>query len=627
MILQALTRYYDILASDPQSGIAPAGYCSASISFALNLSAQGDLMDVLPLFSREQRGNKMVDIPRRMIVPEQVKRTQGICANFLCDNVAYVLGISDKTNDDPEFGTNRFKAFRKLNKELLADADCDAARAMIAFLDSYDPTTGREHPAIAKHLEALLKGGNLVFMLHGNYIQEDAVISRVWDASKVGNEPVWGQCLVTGEYAPIARLHANIKGVRDANLSGVSLVGFNARAYESYNRVRDQGLNSPVSEKAAFAYTTTLNFLLSSANYNRNFMIGDTTVVYWAESENKEYANAFARLFEPEIVEEEFPANPDEPKIGGKSKEKMDEKIRYTQMLDVPRLTAGLDGSTRFYVLGLAPNVARTSVRFFFNEPFEKIVQHVLQHYHDMEISIEYKGQPKYITVRHILTETTSKKLADPKASPLMAGAVLRAILTNSPYPAALYNILINRIHSDMDDKKKGIYKINYVRAAIIKAILIRKYRGQTQQPYQEVLTMSLNKQSTIPAYVLGRLFAVLEKVQKETIHPEWTIKDRYFTTACATPASVFPILMRLSQPLISKSLIGYASENRIAEILNLLDVEKNPIPAHFSLDEQGIFVMGYYHQRTALHTPENAQIGVKKSHPHSAHTQKQIAL
>ena len=610
MILQALTRYYDILSKDPESDIAPPGYSTVGISFALNISAQGELLDVFQLFEQVQMGKKTVEKPRRMILPEQVKRASNIAANFLCDNSTYVLGISDK--GDSEYISKRIEAFRQFNKDLLTKADCDAARAVIAFLDGYDPLKGREHPAIASHLETLLKGGNLVFMFDGGFVHEDATIRQVWEAYKAGKDAVMGQCLVTGEIAPIARLHASLKGIRNANPTGASLVGFNARAYESYNR--EQGQNSPVSEKATFAYTTALNHLLSSANPNKKLTIGDTTVVYWAESEKKEYAAAFAGIFEPEFVE--VPASDAvEQKRASKRIREIVDKVRHVQALDVARLTEGLDINTRFYVLGLAPNAARISVRFFLTDPFGEIVDRLMQHYRDLEITKEFDNQPTYITVGRILAETISKKAKDQDATPLMAGAVFRSILLGAPYPAALNYAIINRIRADMDDSGKGIRKINYVRAAVIKAFLIRKYRNQPQNPIQEVLCMSLNEQSTIPAYVLGRLFAVLEDLQIESAKPgklDSTIKDRYFTSACASPASVFPVLLRLSQHHISKAEYGYASDRRIQDILGLLDVEKNPIPAHLTLDEQGIFVLGYYHQRAAFYVPKTDKNSVE---------------
>ena len=197
-----------------------------------------------------------------------------------------------------------------------------------------------------------------------------------------------------------------------------------------------------------------------------------------------------------------------------------------------------------------------------------------------------------------------------------MAGAVMRSILNNMPYPAALYYAVINRIRADADDSKRGVAKINYTRAAIIKAYLTRKYRNQNQTQIKEVLCMALNEQSTNQAYLLGRLFAVLEKAQQDAAAPaklNATIKDRYFTSACASPSTVFPVLLRLSQHHISKAQYGYASDNRIAEIMNNLDVENDPIPAHLSLDEQGIFVLGYYHQRTAFYTPKGASKNVQE--------------
>jgi CRISPR-associated protein Csd1 len=606
MILQALTKYYEILSNDPESDISPPGYSAIGISFALNISAKGELLDVFPLLEQVQRGKKMEDRPQRMIVPEQVKRAVNISANYLWDNCVYVLGISDKEAKDPEYNAKRFEAFRQWNTEMLNKAECPASKAVIAFLENHKPTKGRKHPKILPHLEVILKGGNLVFMFDGKFVHEDSIIRQAWEKHKGSSDAELIQCLVTGETAPLARLHPSLKGIRYANPTGATLVGFNASAYESYNR--EQGMNSPVSEKAAFAYATALNYLLSSANENKKFIIGDTTVVYWAESEKKGYAQAFMGLCEPEIVEIEAPAKEESQPVRDKKAEKrlkkVAEKVRRVQALDVKHLLEGLNENPRFYILGLAPNAARVSVRFFHSDPFDKIVEKIMKHYKDLEIVKEFDDQHTYLTIQDILKETMSKKASDPEASPLMAGSVFRAILENTPYPAALYNAIINRIRADQDDTKKFIKKINYERAAIIKAYLIRKYRNQLQHPIQEVLVMSLNEQSTIPAYVLGRLFAVLEKVQQEAIGDvNASIKDRYFTSACASPKSVFPTLLRLSQHHISKAEFGYARDNRIEKILGLLDVEKNPIPSHLSLDEQGVFVLGYYHERKDLWT------------------------
>jgi CRISPR-associated protein Csd1 len=608
MILQALYRYYDILLQDPESDIAPPGYNTVDVSFALDLSPQGKLLNLIPLFDYVERGKKLEEKPKRMVVPEQFKHSNKVAAFFLCDNSTYVLGVTDKGNT--EYGIKRFEAFRQFNTELLTKANCEPACAVIAFLRGYDPRTAKEDPEIARYWDQLIKGGRLVFMVNGEYVHQNREISLLWETYQAGNQAPLGQCLVTGEIAPIARLHPPIQGVRNAQTMGASLVSFNERAYESFNRVKGQGLNSPVSERATFGYAKALAYLLSSANPNKKFYLGDTTVVYWAESEKREYANVFSSLFEPEYVEEQIA----DPQGGRKQAEdRLREaagKIRRAQALDISHLMDGLDENTRFYILGLAPNAARLSVRFFQNDPFGKIVNRILQHYRDLELVKEFENQPTYITVKHILDETISKNAKDKEASPLMAGALTRAILSGTPYPAALYNAILIRIRADVDDPQKRIYKINYIRAAIIKAYLTRKYRDQIQSRIQEVLCMSLNEKSTNQAYLLGRLFAVLEKAQQDAAAPaklNATIKDRYFTSACASPATVFPVLLRLSQHHITKAEYGFVSDRRIEAIMGLLEVDEHPIPSHLSLDEQGIFVLGYYHQRTALYISKDA--------------------
>ncbi len=606
MILQALARYYDIMQRDPNTAIAPPGYCTTGVSFALNIGENGELLDVFPLFEQVTRGNKTVETPRRMVVPEQTIRSSSIVPNFLWDNATYVLGISDKVGKDPAYAMMRFEAFREFNRNLLLQTNSVAGKAVLAFLEQYDPLTGRTHPAIAPHLDGLLKGGNVVFMFKNKFVHDDPAIRRVWEARiSNNNEAIVGQCLITGERAPIAILHTKLKRVRGAQPTGASLVGFNERAYESYNRVKGQGLNAPVSEQAEFAYTTALNYLLSSDNPNPPIILGDTTIVYWAESEKRVYPDLFAGIFDAGYADAD-----ERGQQARKSAEellgKVAEKVQRAQPLDMAGILreSEADPSVSFYVLGLAPNAARISVRFFINEPFVEIVTRMMQHYQDLQIVKGFENQRDYLPLRAILGETVSQKAQNPEPAPLLAGSVMRAILSGAPYPAALFSAIITRVRADADDAQKKISKINYARAAVIKAFLLRKYRRLAHNPFKEVLIMSLNEQSKIPAYVLGRLFAELERVQQAAIGSmNASIKDRYFTSACATPASVFPVLLRLSQHHIAKAEYGRVSDKAIESLLNLLDIENNPLPAHLSLDEQGVFILGYYHQRAAFYT------------------------
>jgi CRISPR-associated protein Csd1 len=624
MILQALYDYYQILLNDPDVEIAEPGYSAAKISFALNLSSKGELLDILPFTSKYFDGKKERERTYRfMVVPEQVKKT-GInpLPNFLWDSVPFMLGISDKDTDDPEWSRKRFESFKKHNIALLSKANCDSARAIITFLNQHDPTSARQHPIIARHLDDLLKGGFLIFWVNGKDVSKDPEIRRAWDEYKSGEDAAKMQCLVTGKIEPIARLHPSIQGVRDANSTGASLVGFNERAYESYNRIKGQGLNSPVSQRVASGYGVALNYLLSDQNPNRKMYLGDTTVAYWADTPDKRYASAFYSFLNPEFQQGQEESEPEENT--GKRKRAREaeremgevaESVRQGKAIDLAKLREGLDDSTRFYVLGLASNVSRLAVRFFLTEPFGVFAERIMQHYDDLQIEKEYANQPAYISPYRILAECVSPKVTQrddevKKSWSLLGGAFMRSILTGAPYPEGLYAAMLNRIRHDSDEtSEKGktrSVKINYIRAAYIKAHLIRKFRRQGQNPYQEALQMSLNESYTHPAYVLGRLFAVLEKAQREAIgqNINATIKDRYFTSACASPASVFPTLLRLSHHWTTKAEYGGVLDRKIQDLLGMLPAQ--PLPPRLSLDEQGVFVLGYYHQRAAFYAKKD---------------------
>jgi CRISPR-associated protein Csd1 len=696
MILQALYNYYKILCADPDVDIAEPGYSKAPVSHALNLSRDGKLVDIIPLYDLVQQGKKSVERPRRMNVPQQVKRSVNIEANVLCDNAAYVLGLTKEEAKDPNYARKRFESFRDRNIAILSEVNSEVARAIITFLQTYDPATAQDDPArhpteeaqqrereatavgeqddptteeaqqrkrkatavgeqddpttketqqrerkttaevIAQYRDKLLEGGNLIFFVDGKNALDDPEIRQVWEnfwkhrVGLLGEIPttldnpeirqVWEkgytstqstkemQCLVTGEIKPIARLHLDIKGVRGAQAKGAALVSFNLDAFTSYRR--DRGENAPVSQSVAAGYVEALNYLLSDQNPHRKIYLGDTTVVYWADTADRRYASAFYALLSPENQ----PANDE----GSKTTRRRDksaeqtmhavaEKIEQGKPLDLQALRDGLNDSTRFYVLGLSPNASRLAVRFFFTEPFGVFAERIMQHYSDLKIVKEHANQPDYLSPYRILAECVSPKVTQREEElrsswSLLGGAFMRSILMDTPYPEGLYVAIMNRIRHDNDEEGRS-RKITYIRAAFIKAHLLRKYRHQHPNPYQEALTMALNESYTHPAYVLGRLFAWLEKAQTEAIGREInaTIKDRYFTSACAAPASVFPVLLRLSQHHLAKAEYGGHLERKIQELLNLLDAR--PFPSRLTLDEQGIFVLGYYHQRAAFYT------------------------
>lgn len=581
VILQSLNNYYELLANADM--LPRLGYCKANVSYALIINESGDLIGVIPLKIPAVVGNKTVYKPQSMEVPEQVKKTVGINSNFLCENAGYILGVDNK-GDTTRTG-KCFASFCDLHRTILHDINSPCARAVLGYIDRWDPALCKENTILAEYLDDISSGINLVIYLNGvGYVHDDPKVRKAWEKYKNRSDDATEmQCLVLGEKLPIARLHPSIKGVRGAQSSGASLVSFNDRAYESYGRTKEQGLNAPVSEKAAFGYTTALNYLI--ADNKHKVYLGDTTVVFWAESSKPVYQDLFSFLLMPDLTT-------------GQSESIEDEGITHYIKEVFGKLATGMpieqtdntiDPDTRFYILGLAPNAARLSVRFFMSDSFDMFIQRIMDHYHNMEI-IKAPGDFQFVPLWKLMLETVSPMSKDKASSPLLSGAVLSAILSGRPYPAALYNAIMIRIRAEKD--------INRSKAGILKAYFLKK---QSNKEYKEVLTVALNSQSDNKAYVLGRLFSVLEKVQLDA-NPgiKATIKDRYFTSACATPASVFPVLLRLSNHHIAKSEYGKNAEFKIRELMDKLEIDHYPFPAHLNLEDQGIFILGYYHQQKA---------------------------
>lgn len=590
MILQSLVRYYEILVQDPDSGIPLMGYSKANVSYVIRLSLDGEVLNIIPLKIPDDKGKK--DVPISMLVPEQEKKTSGVKSNFLCENSAYVFGIDNKGK--PDRSQKCFEAFKELHIQILEKIDCDEARAIISYVNRWDVTKADVHPALNEHLEDILRGANIVFQLEGNqnqYIHNNEIIKKAWmdykNAGSSGNNHV---CLVTGKKTGIARLHPSIKGILGGQPMGNSLISYNAPAYESYGNYKTQGLNAYIGEYAAFAYTTVLNHLLSDRIHR--ISIGDSTVVFWAETQDDAYRDCLSLFLDPSEMQINEKGKQNEEKSyvydihAIREVKNIMEKITKGQAAQISDDI--FDKNTNFYILGLTPNSARISVRFFIRDSFGNVVKNVFSHYQNMQIEKQFPTEPNAIPIWRLLYETVSPNSKNKSSSPLLSGATLRSIMQGLPYPAALYQAIMIRVRAERN--------INYYKASIIKAYLIR---NNPSKNYKEVLTMALNEQYENKAYILGRLFAVMEKAQEDA-NPgiNATIKDRYFTSACATPASVFPILLRLSSHHISKATYGYVSENLLKILLDKLNVEEKPFPTSLSMENQGIFILGYYHQK-----------------------------
>lgn len=586
MILQALTSYYEqLLAQNKVS--APGWDGKFKVSYELRLNDAGELLDVVDLCRQEQKGKKTVTVPQELSVPKHVSRTVGIAANFLCDNSTYLLGADEKGK--PERSVQCFEACAALHHSLLDNVDTPAAKAVLAFFDTWRPAQAAEHPLLAPKWKDLTGNANLIFGYettdHARHflLTEDSAVRDAWQEHYSASDSTsTAQCLITGKEAPLARLHPSIKGVMGAQSSGAALVSFNAPAFCSYGH--EQGENAPVSEYAAFAYTTALNLLLSDREHCRR--IGDTTVVCWAENAEPRYQDAMS-MFTFGVPEDSGIEESD--------------VIHALKCLAEGKPTPFLDGmlspDQHFYVLGLAPNAARLSVRFFLKDTFGAFAQNLQRHFDNLAIVRPAFDKRETLSVWALAMETVNRKERSPSPSPQLAGDLLRAVLTGGRYPATLLNGVTLRIRAEQD--------VTRGRAAALKAYYLR---NQPNEIDKEVLTVTLNESSNYAPYVLGRLFAVLEALQNAA-NPgiNTTIRERYFNSACATPASVFPTLIKLAQKHLQKlSTQNSVYYNRqITDLLSRLDKD---FPARMNLAEQGAFEIGYYHQNQKRFAKKNEE-------------------
>ena len=572
-----MTRYYEDLLAEGK--ISRPGWVTAKVSYGLVLDEAGRLLQVVPLLTEVEKKNKKALVSREMEVPAPVKRTAGVAANFLCDNSSYLLGADSKGK--PERTADCFAAAKELHLKLLAEADSPAARAVKGFFESWDPQTASAHPALSEDWEEILKGGNLIFWFRGEEVTKDSAVREAWQRQYAAGDNGADEeiCLVTGKRGPVARLHPSIKGVVGAQSSGASLVSFNAPSFCSYGH--EQGMNAPTGEYAAQAYTTALNTLL--ADRERVCRIGDTTVLFWAKGGGTGYQDcAWMSMFGNVSGQE---ANYKETDILSALKD-------LSRGKSVDWDGERLDPDTRFYVLGLAPNAARLSVRFFWQNSFGTLARNVARHYERLEIVQPAFDKRPTLPVGALLRETVNLNARTPEPEPRLAGDLMLAILNDTPYPATLLYGVALRIRAER--------AVTRGRAAIIKAYYLKNSRDEN---LKEVMTMQLNDQTNYLPYLLGRLFSVLEAVQAAA-NPgiNATIRDRYFNAASATPATVFPLLLNLAQKHLAKLDKGQEVyyDKQITAICGMIG---ETLPARMNLPEQSAFQLGYYHETQKRYT------------------------
>ena len=583
MILQELVRYYDRKARDPDPAqrLPSAGLEDKEIPFIIELAPGGQVLQLID--TRELAGKKLR--ARSFLVPLGEKKTSGIKANLLWDSAAYVVGLDTGRKSAAEI--TPAAAFRARIDALPEAARQDAGvRAVLAALDRADWSVLQAHPAWPDIAEANLV---MTFRLAGDLdlvCQRPAVVAAATTPAAAGDERQL-HCLIDGEPAPVQRLHASIKGVWGAQSSGANIVSFNARAFESYGKTERQGENAPISQRAAFAYTTALNHLLDKDSRNR-VQVGDASTVFWADG---------ASAFDGEFTLADF---------FGETKDDPDRGVRAVhalhQALATGQVPVGEQG-VRFFVLGLAPNAARISIRFWLQAPLADLAPRILWHFDDLRVVRRFDSDPPVPSLFRLLSSLALQGKLD-NVPPRLAGEWMRAILEGHAYPATLLNAAVMRCKAEQD--------VTYLRAAVLKAWLNRDHRRshpqthphtpQTTQHFQETLDVD---QADTP-YRLGRLFAVLEHIQRQAMPGiNATIRDRYYSAASTTPVAVFTTLLRLKNAHLKK--LNDKQNNWFERLIGEVLAGLQDFPRQLTLPQQGRFALGYYHQRQDFFTRKDA--------------------
>ena len=585
MILASLARYYRRLAAETDEmgnpKVPPYGFSEEKIGWILVLDKEGRLKDVIPHLSEDKKPQ-----PKYMSVPKVGgSDSNSIKPKFLWGNSQYILGITAKETKDPSRTTRCYNSFRSYHLGLLKDSQDEGLLALRKFLETWQPDMFQNQPCKKEMLDT-----NMVFKLSGTsgYIHQRKDALKLW-IQEIENEEISdGFCLISGEQSKIAEKHPVIKGVNGGKAEQM-IVSFNKEAFASFGK--EQGANAPVSEQSAFAYTTALNYLLRQRNQEANnhcLTIGDTSTVFWAEADDNATAQAaegfFAHVFTP----------PDNEQESAKIFNVLEQIGKGRPLQEIaPELSA----NTRFYILGLAPNAARISVRFWLDTTFGQLAENLAQHWQDLALDpCAWKTPP---SIFKLLLETAIKfknsegRYEKPKAetiSPMLAGEMTRAVICGTPYPLSLLSQLITRIRADGD--------VNGLRVAVMKAVLERRFRKGF---IEEGVPMSLNNEIPNRAYLLGRLFAVLERIQYQALGElNAGIADRYYGSASAVPFSVFPRLLsgakhHLLRLRKDKAGMAVNLDKDLGEIIAKLP---ETFPRHLSIDEQGRFAIGYYHQK-----------------------------
>ena len=595
MLIKALCEYADFLDETGQNKI-PAGWCEQDISYRVILTAEGEIKNIISekqsKEEKDKKGNvKIKKVPTKVLLPERTQKT-AIDSNTIEHRPLYIFGL-ELGKEGLEVSGKAEKshaAFVKHELEYFEDLDSEMCLAYRRFLEKWQPENEKENELLIG-LGKEYKGSYFAFGLEGGKakLEEDEQFQKVYNEinsqkSIQQNDESTDlmQCSITGEMSSTARIHDKIKFPGGLS-SGCVLVGMKEPSFESYGKT--QSFNSGISEIAMKKYTSSLNKLL--ADKHHRIILGDLVLVFFAmKSDDSAECDAFSMLL-------------------GESAEQQAAKVG-SGIHDVLKTASGglagdaenviaqsCDDNVTFYIAGLTANSSRICQKFIYRGKFGEIVSNLKKHQRDMHICDNVR--PVYFS--GIEKQLISPKATDQTLPPPLITSVIMAALSGGKYPFGLLETVVRRVKTDSDEEGKNYIKLNDIRAGIIKACINRKY-------WKEEITVALNEQNRDPAYLCGRLFAVLEKIQQESVEGTLnrTITDAYFSSAAGKPSLILPKLMQLSNNHKRKLSEGRSIyfDKLTGDIIAGLDGE---FPKTLDLDGQGRFIVGFYQQKKELYT------------------------
>lgn len=585
MLIQALCAYYDLLAEAGK--VTPAGYSKVRIHYLIHLTPEGEIAGISnyqELLEAKSPKGKQKWIPREELMPERTEKP-GIDANIVEHRPLYLFGLSQEGEKlTPEDKTGKAKKSHKAlvesNLDFLEGLDSPVIHAYRRFLENWRPEQETENPYLLGLGKDYTKA-NYIFCAEGRpdlLLHQDPLLKAKWEEERKEKEEekevMTAQCAITGQQETVARIHGKIKGVAGGLATGSVLIGFNNPSECSYGR--EQSYNSNISETAMKKYTEALNYLLGSDRHKT--LVDDVTVIFWAMDASEK----------SEILLQEMLFGGNNDSLQAEQAELMLQN--FMKEVEKGTLTAkalsamqDLDPDTDFYMLGLKPNSSRLALKFIYHRKAADILYNVAKFQQDMQMF----ETSRVTHIYQIKRELVSPKSTDKKVNSAMMARLFEAILYDRKCPQSLLSTIVKRIQTDASDEN---IPFNPVRAGILKTCINRSNKKKEEQ-----ITMGLNEANENQAYVCGRLFAILEKLQGEASGElNKTIKNTYFTAASVNPALVFPKLIRLAQNHLNKLKYPRYFNDQIAEVMDKL---QDKFPDRLSLQEQGMFEIGYYQE------------------------------